>query len=260
MPSTGIDAKTRLIATNKLKNAFAEKSEEKRMAPYSVKEYQTIRDLFDIYIKALGLVIKEKDELNREPGLGLNLMLNSAKKQKKKKKKKAAEEEEEEESEEETTQPKPKGLMRHCRDTKCRPVELIVDSIDCSKLPADFDQASNTQEFYILDDEVDEMIADDLVTNTPRGGDYSVFASVEHRTNKIMRRLGQEYFIGLKSYKNQVFRELLSVKWKKEMSIVEFNNCYENAVGKCANVGLMKTVTDQIELYLCLVSMAERTR
>ena len=129
--------------------------------------------------------------------------------------------------------------MKLCRSLNKRPVELIVDSFDASKLPTEFDQTIGTTVYYILDDEVDELIADDILTHTPRGGDYSVFSSVDNRTNRIMRRLGQEYFIGLKSYKNQVFRELLSTKWKKDMSIVEFNNRFENAVGKCSNVGVM---------------------
>ena len=136
---------------------------------------------------------------------------------------------------------------KYCRDASRRPFNIIV---------SDFDALSETETKtnITLAEEVDDILADELLSLQLRGGDYEQYHNGKHRFNRILRRMGTNYFMGMKSYRATLYNQLRHLRWNETDSIVTFNNIYESHVAKCNDVDLFANSLDQVQHYLDIIS------
>ena len=85
----------------------------------------------------------------------------------------------------------------------------------------------------VLDPSVDVIIANDILGLDPSGGDFSAYWNGKHRVNRVLKKLGQTYYLGLRSYRHQVFHAAKISTWAQDDSILVYNNKFDTLIAKC---------------------------
>ena len=125
-----------------------------------------------------------------------------------------------------------------------RPLDLIVDRFDPEKGPP-----TDAEEYFVFDKALDNMVAIDLLGACGDNLDYLSEVRGEHRTNRILRRIGANYYLALKTTRRLEFKRLLKLEWNPEESILDFSRKFEEQLTTCVSAGVLKNTVDQLLLF-----------
>ena len=136
----------------------------------------------------------------------------------------------------------------YCRTQGKRPLDLLIDDYDVDKMPSDAETSDKI--FLRLSDDVDDVVADDVLSLSPLEIDFLSSFAGQNRTHHIVRRLGSSFYLALDSQRQLNYRNLAAISWGETTSILTFNHKFQLAIAACNELQLQTQVIDQIVLYL----------
>ncbi len=146
-------------------------------------------------------------------------------------------------------------FAQFCRDMNRLPLDLLCDSYDPT-IQADLAAATISTTVYLQFDPVlDEIIADDLLELAPQDIDFLARVEAPFRTQKILRRLGGQYYWGLDSLRVKLYNEMKDLQWEEQHSLLQFNSSFERHILSCQQMGFNLGMIDQGLLYLDKVTL-----
>ena len=106
-------------------------------------------------------------------------------------------------------------LATFCRRLCLRPLDLLVDNCN----PDDPPQDSSTIVYLILQPDVDDIVADDILSLGSWEIDYLSALPSDYRTNTMVLRIDHSYYLALDSQRVTLFSKLAALKWKSGQSL-----------------------------------------
>ena len=114
----------------------------------------------------------------------------------------------------------------------------------------DPDAPDDTVTHLKLSAEMDDLVADDMLSLRPADIDYLASIDGEYRLNKILRRMGATFYLSKHQQRLTNFTSVQELSWYNTMGIQEFNHRFELALSACNSLGIFSNVMDQCLLYI----------
>lgn len=144
----------------------------------------------------------------------------------------------------------PISLTAYAKEKGSRVYDMLFDSYNPERPPTD----ASTQDYVRLESELDDLISDDILSFLDDDLDYLSSIIGMNRTSKICRRIGSVYYLNRGSQKLQKFSAALTLEWNSTQSIVDYNRKFLIHINQCIDLGVFKSTSDQILLYLSKVT------
>ena len=142
------------------------------------------------------------------------------------------------------------SLATFCRERQKTLIDLLIEAYDIHSA----ETYSENNIALRFNDEVDEIISDDILSlNPPDLATISMFSG-PHRVNQIVRHLGSAFYLGKSSNRSLKFNAALTLQWKENESIQDFNSKFTTAISACKEVDVFTLSVDQVLLYLARLS------
>ena len=144
------------------------------------------------------------------------------------------------------------SLTTFCSNQNKRPMDLIVDSYNPMKLPPDM-QISSTV-YLQLDQEVDNLVADDIFGLKTRDLDFLSSFAGSYRVNMQVRQIGSSSYLALDSQRTSRFIDSNSLLWTETESIQILYYKFSLKLSQCVELGVLTSLIDQLIHYLTKVT------
>ena len=139
------------------------------------------------------------------------------------------------------------GIREYFNGIGKRPCAEIFDGLDPEEIPDD--AATSPKCYYKLSDELDNLLADDILKITNDELDYNSDAIGPHRANKIIRRIGADWYIALPALQKSEWKAIHLVTWESDMDVMDFIKTFNGQLMRCAEVDIMVKQSDRNQLF-----------
>ncbi len=103
------------------------------------------------------------------------------------------------------------SFVKYFRGLSERPLDLIVDAFDPND-QTDVSLISSSKNYYKFTEDLDEVLSDALLEQVPENIDVLADIQGDFRAQKILRTIGDAYYMGLDSTRFNLYHELISLE------------------------------------------------
>lgn len=138
-------------------------------------------------------------------------------------------------------------------NSKKEVMDIIIESIDPEE------HSKPLKSFYKFSSTLDSMISDDLMAVWRKDLKFLAFVKSPHRTNKILRRIGSEFYSNKTLRQTNATLNLLKLGCRESDTITYFIKVFASAVKSCEEQDCFTNLVDQKVLFRIGASKGRRT-